>query len=281
MNSREDFLKILKVNNENNTKNKNRYTSNIKAKDIAKKPGLRKRVAAIFMAGVITGVSMTGCYNYFKDSEPQHDTNKTQITMMNHNQNILPEEIFSHNKVEYNILQKNIAEYKKLDNIFLKNDAQEKRFTELQNAIAEQNKLVENLYLNLVKHKVAKDHNLQRASDLRIKPGYDEGTPIHSVYNKADNTRIFYDQLGQPVLNAISDIANFQSKREQQGKTIPLKDTFKLDVFNNYEKYVVTDTPLVAEMVINLNDSMMEFGKVVKKDKEQKNSENKNFEEER
>ena len=34
-------------------------------------------------------------------------------------------------------------------------------------------------------------------------------------------------------------------------------------------------------MVINLNDSMIEFGKVVKKDKEQKNSKNKNFEEER
>ena len=274
MNSREEFLKSLKVNNSTNNREQ-RYTSKTKVRNIAnkKQKSIYKRALTLFMAGVITGA--VGCY-YFNDSEPQHVTNRAEITMTQQTQNVLPEEIFFHNKAEYELLQKNIYEYKLLDDIFFKNDDQEKRFTELQETIADQNKLVEQLYLNLIKHKVAKDNGVKNLASLTIRPNFVDASPRHIVYNSADDTKILYDKLGEPVLDAITDIQNFQSRRAREGTTIALKDKLKIRSLDDYEKYVVTNAPLMADMVVNLNDSMTKFSKVIEKDQ---NSKNKDFDE--
>lgn len=281
MNSREEFLKSLKVTNTNSTRKGNRYKSDIKAKEIAQRPGVLKKAAALIMAGGIIGVGSAGISNYFSNSKPQHTTNPHQIEMVNKSQSNIPAEIYLPNKEQYDKFQKDVTEYKKLDNVLFKNDEEEKRFAELQNIITKQHEFIENFSLDLIKYKVAKDHGIERYSDLRLDPRSEEGQPLHSVYNKRSKTKITYQNLDKSTLNAINDIHNFQCKRKQQGKYIPTKNQAEIlkltasgkvkEALVAIDKHSLYEPKFMSEIIVELNDQMMNFSKSIDKNRDTKN----------
>jgi len=247
MNSREDFLKSLRVNNTSGNKRKNRYIADIKAEEMAKKQDLRKKVAALIMAGGIIGVSTASLTKNINNYELQHTTNPHQIEMVNESQSNIPIEIYLPRKTQYDQLQKDIAEYKKLDSIIFKTDNEKKRFAELQSNLTKQEKIMNDFSLDLIKYRVAQDFGIENYSDLVIKPGFEDGETLHRVVNKNTKQTLYCDQLNEPTLDAISDIANYQSIRNRY---------LPYDEIPQDEK-----DARISKLVVKLNDDMMKFNK--------------------
>lgn len=243
MNSREEFLKSLRVDNTNNTKKRNRYKSDIKAEEMAKKPGLYKRAAALFLAGAIVGASG---YKVIADTKTDLSSKQQHEMVVENLQNNIPPEIYFANKDKFDNLQKNIAEYNKLNEVFFKNDEQEKRFSDLEKELTSQYKFTSDFYLSLIKHKIADEQGFSKSSHLIIVPNYDEARPRHYAYNKFNpHQRINADSLDKNILDAITDVENYQSRR-------------KHDEHSNSR---------MAKNVLKLNESMMNFSKTIDKDK--------------
>ena len=243
MNSREEFLKSLRVDNTNNTKKRNRYKSDIKAEEMAKKPGLYKRAAALFLAGAIVGASG---YKVIADTKTDLSSKQQHEMVVENLQNNIPPEIYFANKDKFDNLQKNIAEYNKLNEVFFKNDEQEKRFSDLEKELTSQYKFTSDFYLSLIKHKIASQNGITRSSDLKIVAGYDEGKPRHYAYDKYNpQQKITADSLDKNILEAISDVENFQSRR----------------------KHDEHSDRRMAKNIVKLNESMMSFSQTISKDK--------------
>jgi len=274
MNSRrQEFLNSLKVTNTNSNRKGNRYKSDIKAKEMAKKPSVLKKVAALFMTGSIATLGVANIDKYFDNSDLQHNTNQPQIQMVNESKANIPAELYLPRKAQYDQLQKDIAEYKKLDSVIFKDanekkrfaelqsnltkqeldsvifkDANEKkRFAELQSNLTKQEKVMHDFSLDLIKYRVAQDFGIENYSDLVIKPGFDDGKAAHRIVNKRTQETLYYDQLNEPTLDAITNITNYQSIRN---KCLP------------YDSIPQTEKDArISKLVVQLNDNMVKFNK--------------------
>lgn len=247
MSNRDDFRNSLKVTNTSGNKRKNRYIADIKAEEMAKKQGLHKKVAALIMAGGIIGVSTASLTKNLNNYELQHTTNPHQIEMVNENQSNIPIEIYLPRKNQYDQLQKDIAEYKKLDSVIFKDDNEKKRFAELQSDLTKQEKIMSDFSVDLIKYRVAQDFGIENYSDLVIKPGFDDGKAAHRIVNKRTQETLYYDQLNEPTLDAITNITNYQSIRN---KCLP------------YDSIPQTEKDArISKLVVQLNDNMVKFNK--------------------
>jgi len=248
MNSRrQEFLNSLKVTNTNSNRKGNRYKSDIKAKEMAKKPSVLKKVAALFMTGSIATLGVANIDKYFDNSDLQHNTNQPQIQMVNESKANIPAELYLPRKAQYDQLQKDIAEYKKLDSVIFKDANEKKRFAELQSNLTKQEKVMHDFSLDLIKYRVAQDFGIENYSDLVIKPGFDDGKAAHRIVNKRTQETLYYDQLNEPTLDAITNITNYQSIRN---KCLP------------YDSIPQTEKDArISKLVVQLNDNMVKFNK--------------------
>ena len=248
MDSRSKFLEGLKVNRGENVR-KNRYIYHGKSEDLAKKPELHKRVAALIIAGVIVA---TPVYKMMtKDNEMTSDQRQEYVLKEAKN---IPKVLYKEKGKNLEFLLNEVLEYNSLDSKLLKNDQEKERYNKIQAYLATQEGFVQDTYLDLVKYSVAKETGVENYKDLKtVYSASSVGEENAYIVNKKDDSKNIKDYN----IEAIKKIGNFQSISAR----------------------VAGDTSDMAKNVADLSKNMFEFAKKLSKDKTKTNQQDREDEE--